>query len=83
MNAETQTESANFLRYADPEALSGAPKKMAEPARTPPFLPERRYLRTKAVRTATASERPSIGPVARVASSQRALLNGIPASTRH
>ena len=45
---------------------------MAEPARTPPFLPERFYLRTKVIRTATASERPSIGPVARVAMSLRA-----------
>src|SRR5271166_5713805 len=35
---------------------------MAESARTPPFLPERYYLRTKAVRTATTSERPSVGP---------------------
>jgi hypothetical protein len=56
---------------------------MAESARTPPFLPEHYYRRTKAVRAATASERPSIGPVARVAMSLRAPLNGVPASTRH
>ena len=56
---------------------------MAESARTPPFLPERYYLRTKVVHAATASERPSIGPVARVATSLRAPLNGILASTRH
>jgi hypothetical protein len=60
-----------------------AHKKMAESVRTPPFLPERYYLRTKVVRAATASERPSIGPVARVATSLRASLNGTPASTRH
>jgi hypothetical protein len=47
-------------------------QKMAESARTPPFLPERYYLRTKVVRTATASKRPSIGPIARVAMSLRA-----------
>jgi hypothetical protein len=35
---------------------------MAESPRTPPFLLELRYLRTKAVRAATASERPSVGP---------------------
>jgi hypothetical protein len=47
-------------------------QKMAEPARTPPFLPESDYLRTKLVRTATTLERPSTGPVARVAMSLRA-----------
>ena len=35
---------------------------MAEPLRTPPFLLERSYVRTKVIRTATASERPSVGP---------------------
>src|SRR5512139_3961448 len=35
---------------------------MAEPSRAPPFLLERFYLRTKVIRTATASERPSVGP---------------------
>src|SRR5262245_44281508 len=34
---------------------------MAEPLRTPPFLLEH-YVRNKAIRTATASERPSVGP---------------------
>ena len=47
-------------------------KKMAEPSRTPPFLPECDYGRTKVVRGVAASERPSIGPVARVAMSLRA-----------
>ncbi len=35
---------------------------MAEPSRTPPFLLEQHYVRTKVIRTATASERPSVGP---------------------
>jgi len=34
---------------------------MAESVKTPPFLPEHHYLRTKAVRVATASKRPSVG----------------------
>jgi hypothetical protein len=42
-------------------ALRAHKEKMAESARTPPFLPEHYYLRTKAARAATASERPSIG----------------------
>jgi hypothetical protein len=37
-------------------------KKTAEPARTPPFLLEHYSIRTKVIRTATASERPSVGP---------------------
>jgi len=39
-----------------------AHKEKAESAGTPPFLPEHDYLRTKAVRAATTSERPSVGP---------------------
>jgi len=48
-----------------------------------PAIPARAYYsRTKAVRAATTSERPSVGPIARVATSLRASLNGTPASTR-
>jgi hypothetical protein len=35
---------------------------MAESPRTPPFLLDHYYVRTKVIRTATASERPSVGP---------------------
>ena len=52
------------------------------PKRTPPFLLEHYDIRTKVIRTATASERPSVGPVARVTMSLRASLYGLPASTR-
>ena len=52
----------------------GAKKKMAESARTPPFLLERCCRQIKVVCTAPASERPSIGTVVRVASSLRASL---------
>jgi hypothetical protein len=37
-------------------------KKLAESLRTPPFLLEHYDIRTKVIRTATASERPSVGP---------------------
>jgi hypothetical protein len=35
---------------------------MAEPVKTPPFLPEHYWVRNKVVRTATTSKRPSVGP---------------------
>jgi len=40
-------------------------EKTAESARTPPFLLDRCLLRTKVIRTATESERPSVGPRSR------------------
>jgi hypothetical protein len=43
-------------------AVRRAHKKMAESGRTPPFLLEHNSVRTKVIRTATASERPSVGP---------------------
>jgi hypothetical protein len=49
----------NFLRV--PLSPLGALEKTAESKGTPPFLLEHYYLRTKAIRTATASERPSVG----------------------
>ncbi len=42
-------------------ALAGGTKKRAESAWTPPFPLERFYVRTKVIRMATASERPSAG----------------------
>ena len=40
---------------------------MAEPSRAPPFLLESHYLQTKIICTATASKRPPLDSVARVA----------------
>src|SRR5688500_5669696 len=53
---------------------------MAEPSRTPPFLLE--HLRAdKDSRTATASERPSVGPGRARDRGLRASLYGLPAGT--
>lgn len=49
-----------WIVYAHPEWADA--KKTAESARTPPFLLEHHYVRTKVIRIATASERPSVGP---------------------
>jgi hypothetical protein len=55
---------------------------MAERARTPPFLPQRNYLRIKVVLTAIASERPPLD-WSRAWRRACAHNHGIPASTRH
>jgi len=57
--------------------------KTAEPARTPPFQLEHYPIRTKVIRTATASERPSVGPGRARDMSLRASLYGLLAGTRY
>ena len=55
---------------------------MAEPSRTPPFLLKHHGVRTKVIRTATASSVHPLDTVARVTISLRASLYGLLASTR-
>jgi hypothetical protein len=65
-----------------------AQKKMAESARTPPFLLEHFYVRTKATRPRSSAQQlhrsvHPLDPVARVTISLRASLYGLLASTRY
>ena len=56
---------------------------MAESERTPPSLLEHYYVRTKVIRKATASERPSVGPGRARDKSLRASPYGFLASTSY
>jgi|GEM_PF-2183940 len=81
-NGRRNHQSSNAPRSAFVSTALPRAKKTAEPSRTPPSLLEHYYARTKVIRTATASERPSAGPGRARGESLRASLCGLLASTR-